>query len=251
MTKTKAITKNYFEVHNKIKTKFSDDTDDEEEFQFRNQLGFFKKTQQQTKLIIPIDQVIVEPSYYRAVVQAIMDTTEGDEIEFNINSPGGSIAGLQSLLSAIWSTEANTVARISGDCSSAASILAMNCESVFVSPCATMLAHGPSYSTGYSKNADIKNLVKHVDGFTEKLFRESYELFLTEEEIEKCLNGYQLYLDAEEIMQRLAKKYEILNQRILEQEQQEEVEVQQEVQEVKPKRKQKAKVQTEQDKQDQ
>lgn len=190
------------------------DDEDEESF-LPNQLSFFKQQQTASKLIIPIDQDIREPSYYRGVVQAILDTSEGDVIEFHINSPGGNLSGLQSLLSAIWGTEAETIARISGDCSSAASMLALHCSSVYVSPIATMLVHQVSYSTGHSKNADIKNLVDHISSYSEKLFRETYDLFLSEEEIAKCLDGYQLYLDSEEIMKRLEYKFEVLKEQAM------------------------------------
>jgi ATP-dependent protease ClpP protease subunit len=196
-----------------IKPKFEEYDDEEEQENqcfARKQLSFFKKQQVSTCLVIPIDQPIMEPSYYRNVVQAIQNTSANDVIEFHIVSPGGSLSGLQTLLSAIWSTDAETVAHINGECSSAASMLAMHCSNLYVSPMATMLIHGVSYSTGYSKNPDIKNLVDHITDYSESLFRDTYKHFLTEEETVKCLNGFQLYLNAEEIGKRLEHKFEML-----------------------------------------
>lgn len=172
------------------------------------QLGYFRKVQTAQCIQIAIDEEIKEASYYRQVAQAIRDTSEGDIIEFDICSPGGRLEGLQVLLSAIYSTEADTIAKINGDCSSAASMLALHCDGVVVSPFATMLVHNVSYSTGHSKNADIKNLVEHISEYSEKLFRETYQYFLTEDEIVRCLDGYQLYLNADEISERLKIKFE-------------------------------------------
>jgi ATP-dependent protease ClpP protease subunit len=205
---------------NKLKNlQYSSEEDEDQIFKnIPSQLGYFRKTQTAQCIQVSIDEEIKEASYYRQVAQAIRDTSEGDIIEFDICSPGGRLDGLQVLLSAIYSTPAETIAKINGDCSSAASMLALHCDGVVVSPFATMLVHNVSYATGYSKNADIKNMVEHISEYSEKLFRDTYEYFLTEEEIVKCLDGLQLYLNADEISERLRIKFQKM------QEEQEELE---------------------------
>jgi ATP-dependent protease ClpP protease subunit len=192
------------------KHKNDEDEDDDDEYFSNRQLAFFKRTQEITNLSIPIDEGVREPKYYRQAVQAISNTSEGDIVEFEINSGGGRLDGLLAILTAMQKTDALTVANINGECHSAASMLALNCDNVYVSPYATMLCHHVSYGTA-GKASDIKLHVNHIQSVCEKLFRQTYHLFLTEDEIESCLEGYQLWLDSDEINRRLEQKYSVIN----------------------------------------
>lgn len=178
-----------------------------------NQLGYFRKTRTNQCLDIFIDGPFREPQYYRQVCQAIQNTGEGDLIRFHINSDGGRLDSLQSILSSIWNTDATTEAHLEGACHSAASLLAMNCDSVYVSPVSEMLCHHVRYGTA-GKAADIRGYVEHVSKMTEKLFRESYRNFLSDEEIDKCIAGYEMWLDSEEIMKRMKVKYDKLTEEL-------------------------------------
>jgi len=195
-----------------LKTKTnSDDEDDDDLFSFRksNQLGYFTQQKVSTNIVVPIDESIKGAEYYRQVTNAIANTSADDNIQFEINSPGGNLSGLLALLTAMAKTEATSIAHINAECHSAASMLALNCDSIYVSPYASMLVHFVTFGT-YGKATDIKSHVNHVHSTTEQLFRETYELFLSEEEIEKCINGFELWLDYDEISKRLEYKYETL-----------------------------------------
>ena len=172
-------------------------------------LPYFKKTQSCDLIEVSIDEEIKGPEYYRLISQAIRDSSEHDLIRFYINSPGGRLDGLMTVITSMWKTDATIEAHIDGFCDSSASMLAMHCDNVFVSPLASMLVHNASFGIG-GKSPDIKAHVDHFTNFFDKFFRETYEHFLTPDEIEKCLNGYQLYLDAENIAIRLEAKYKKL-----------------------------------------
>jgi ATP-dependent protease ClpP protease subunit len=175
----------------------------------QKQLGYFSRTQQSVCITIPIDEPIYDASYYRQCIQAITNTSEDDVIEYDINSSGGDKSGLVSLLTAMQRTNAETVANINGDCHSAASMLAMHCNSVNISPFASMMVHFVSYGV-YGKATDIKSQVIHTHETNEQFFRDTYRLFLTEEEIEKCINGFEIWMDAKEISDRMKLKYDAL-----------------------------------------
>jgi hypothetical protein len=74
-----------------------------------------------------------------------------------------------------------------------------------------MLCHYVTYGTS-GKAYDVKQHTQHISKVTEKLFRDTYELFLTEDEIEKCLEGFELWLDADSINARLKYKYDLINE---------------------------------------
>lgn len=199
-------------LYTTFKDKANEDDEDDDKLFAPKQLGYFTQTQTSTCIVIPIDEPVKDTSYYRQVVQAISSTGEGDQIQFEIHSPGGHLSGLIALLTAMCKTDATKVAHINGDAHSAASMLALNCDSIYVSPYASMLVHFVSFGSS-GKATDIKSHVNHVHNTSEMLFRETYELFLTEEEIERCIGGFELWLDYEEITRRLEYKYSVLQAR--------------------------------------
>jgi ATP-dependent protease ClpP protease subunit len=174
------------------------------------QLGYFTQQKVSTCIVVPIDENVRDADYYRQVVQAISNTDEDDVIQFEINSNGGSLEGLIALLTAMSKTQALKLANINGFCHSAASMLALNCDSIFVSPYASSLIHFVSYGSS-GKSADIRSHVNHVHTTSEALFRETYALFLTEEEMQACIDGKELWVGSDEISRRLEHKYSILN----------------------------------------
>ncbi len=177
-----------------------------------DELGYFVKVIPTTIITIPIDEPIRESRYYRQVVSGISELNESDEIHFKISSPGGQLVGLETLLSAIRQSPATSVAFIEADCHSAASLLALNCDAVSVSDFGNMLVHFVSFGTVGPSNHVIKH-AEHIRKTSEKLFRETYEYFLTEEEITKCVeDDYQLWLDAEQILQRFEHRIKMLQE---------------------------------------
>jgi ATP-dependent protease ClpP protease subunit len=173
--------------------------------------GYFLEQRALTRLVVPIDTEFRDPSYYRMVCDKIGELGEGDIVEFEINSPGGSLSGLVTLLHAIRTTEAETMAVVVGDAYSAASLLALACDSVTIGPYANFLCHSASFGTR-GKTADVRGHVNHTANYAENIFRDCYEHFLTEEEITDVLEGKELYLNYEQINERLERKYSILKE---------------------------------------
>lgn len=182
----------------------------EEEVQvpFNTHLEFYTEQISNIAMTVHIDEEIREPSYYRQVVQGIENLSEGDQLTFNIASPGGRLDGLEVVLSAIKNTDAIVIANIAGSCHSAASILALNCDMIYVSPHASMLVHFVSFGSVGASNHVLKQ-AEHTKKVSEKLFRDTYQYFLTEEEIERCIeDDFQLWLDADQITERLEVRQE-------------------------------------------
>lgn len=192
--------------------------DEETQLQINKQLEFYTEQVSSIAMTVHIDEEIREPSYYRQVVQGISNLSEGDQLTFNISSPGGRLDGLEVVLSAIDNTEAVTIANIAGQAHSAASILALRCNMIYVSPHASMLVHFVNFGAGGASNHVLKQ-AEHTKKVSEKLFRDTYYGFLTEEEINKCIeDDYQLWLDSEQVVERLQRRQEILEAEELEDE---------------------------------
>jgi ATP-dependent protease ClpP protease subunit len=172
-----------------------------------DQLGYFFETVNSTQYTVPIDESFMEASYYRGIVNMLAQANEQDIVIFRINSPGGQFSGLLSLLDAIETTQAMTIADITGQAASAASILALNCDQCVVGKYAEMLAHEVSYGVG-GKGSDNLSHVQHIKKISDKLIWDTYEGFLEDHEIESVLNGKELFLDSDEIIERLNKREE-------------------------------------------
>ena len=185
----------------KLKNKVESE-DDMEDAPKSLYLGYFVKGISITEYTFHINEPIQCPEYYTNVVNVLLGAGKHDTCKFIINSPGGLLVGLLSLLDAMAKTEATTVAVMSGECHSAASILALHCDYIEVGPYATSLCHNVRYGVS-GKSADIADHVNHMIAVSEKLVRETYSGFLTEQEILDLLKGKEFYMEADEIVERL------------------------------------------------
>jgi len=191
-----------------FKRKSTNEDLDQEEYSENDQLGFFANYQQIANYTVPIDGSFREPAFYRGVINMLMNASEQDTAAFIINSPGGSLAGLLSLLEGINMTKANTVALVVGSASSAASMFALHCNEVYVGDNATFLCHNISYGTG-GKGSDVLAHVQHTTSSASKLLRKTYKHFLSEIEITDMINGKEIYMESDEIVERLQQREEL------------------------------------------
>lgn len=170
-------------------------------------LGFYREELTANKFRFFIDQDIVEPSYYRELIQCCASATENDIIEIFINSGGGRLDSCMAIVSAIRSCEGLVVGIINGHAYSAAGMIALSCHQVVVTEFSQFMAHYASYGS-YGKGGDIK---KHVD-FSErtlnKILHDVYEGFYTAQEIDRIIEGHDDWLDSDQIIERLEKRSE-------------------------------------------
>lgn len=191
-----------------ISPKFkSEDDDDDEIKQSEMYLSFAKRTHVAHQISIHIDEPIKSAKYYRSVVQELGDLSENDEVIFRISSPGGDLNGLVALIEAIRNCDADILAVITGQAHSAASMLALSCPNVAITPSANMLVHFVSFGSG-GKAWDVVSHVHHTVDYSTTIFKEIYQGFLTEEEMQNIIEGKELWLQAPEIEERLIKRQE-------------------------------------------
>lgn len=168
-------------------------------------LGFSVKSRSANIFSVFIDEEIKEPSYYSKIFSMLMDASDHDIVDFFIASPGGRIDGLSVILEGIKMTDAHTRAVILSSAHSAASVLALHCDEVIVTDSAEMLVHSCRYGAG-GKSADVEAHVLHNKKTSERLIRNTYQGFLSPQELQEMLNGREIYLTAEDIRTRLKDK---------------------------------------------
>lgn len=192
------------------KTLGRNDSNDDFTMSMRSEpLGYTVKSQQLNNFSVHITGDIRDAEYYTKIFELCLDAGENDIINFFIASNGGDLDGLNVLLEGIRLTDAHVCAILIGPAHSAASILALNCHDIVVTNSATMLTH--NIRTGFGgKIADLEAFTNFSRKISNKLIKDTYEAFLNPTELQEVLHGKELWLDSEQIKERLQARMEFL-----------------------------------------
>lgn len=138
---------------------------------------------------------------YVDLFDCLMQASDSDVVGIHINSPGGDLDTALQIIDAIESTAATTVAFIEGQACSAASMIAMACDNVEISEYAYMMIHTFIQGIG-GKFSDIQSSTGFYTKWWKNTFAKIYKGFCTPAEIDEILKGEDLWLDAEECIER-------------------------------------------------
>ena len=163
-----------------------------------------------------IDEEIGAPSTFRNFFACLDSATENDVIEIHLNTVGGSLLTALQLRNMIACTNAHVIAVCHGSVISAGTLIALSCPEIVVMPNTTWMVHAAAYGAG-GKQGSTKEFVDFWDEQLWKVTKDVYSGFLTEDEIEDIiLNDRDMWMDAEEISERLQMKVEYDKQKFLE-----------------------------------
>ena len=149
-----------------------------------------------------LDTAIQSPQHYRDVIQVIHNLGKDDEMQIHLDTGGGRLDTTMRLIGAIKETEGNVVIIGAGLAASAGAIIFLQCPSVVVTPQMTMMCHAGSYGA-IGKEDEISTMVTFNQKYLDKMTQETYQGFLTPQEIEMLKIGKDYYFDSEEITERL------------------------------------------------
>lgn len=149
-----------------------------------------------------LDGDITEPSNYRELLALLFNAGEEDTINIFINSNGGHLDTALAVVEGLKATDAGVTAVLIGACHSAASIISMYCHHVAVLDNAYSMVHTASFGAAGS-TGNVKAHTEFTVQQVEKLLNETYEGFLTKEELVKVKQGVEMWFDAEEIRKRM------------------------------------------------
>ena len=150
------------------------------------------------------------------VIHILSTATPDDHITFNINSDGGNLYSLIALRNAIRATQANIHMNLLGMAASAGGALFLeSAHSYCVHDNSCLMIHNMICGTGYDDTHKVMTRAEHNKRLNDRFVRETYEDFLTEDEIQKVLDGKEIYLEDFEIRERLITRESIRNNRRL------------------------------------
>jgi ATP-dependent protease ClpP protease subunit len=89
-------------------------------------------------------------------------------------------------------------------------MVALACDGLICYPHGYMMIHTSS-GCSFGKQSDIKKEEEFYNPWLENFFNEIYKHFLTKKEIQEVLDGKDIWLHADEVVERFRKKVDIIN----------------------------------------
>jgi ATP-dependent protease ClpP protease subunit len=182
---------------------------DEEIGNFDNIIQIINVTSQ--IINVHIDGEILEPLYYREAFNVIRDASENDLINIYINSIGGDISTFIEFYNLISECNARVVAYLYMGYSCAA-MLALICPELVLTEFCSLLIHAPS-GEAIGKVGEIKSHGDFFKEWSEEIITSTYRGYLTDKEIEKVLEGKEIWHDRKEIEKRLLNRDKLLKRK--------------------------------------
>jgi ATP-dependent protease ClpP protease subunit len=152
---------------------------------------------------------IEEPNTYIDWFDTIRHAKENDTVKLYINSYGGDMfTGIQ-FMRVLAETEALVICSVEGACMSAATMIFLCADQFEVTPHSMFMFH--NYSGGaFGKGGEMYGQIQHERRWSETLLNEIYEGFLTAEEIKSLLDNKDIWMDVDEVIQRMEKRVKLL-----------------------------------------
>lgn len=151
-----------------------------------------------------LDESISEPEYYRNAVSLLRNEVgERDTVHVFISNGGGMVHTASLIIDAMDTCKGRIIGYLSGQCCSAATAIAMHCDEWVVGNNLHYMVHGISYGV-LGKATDIEAQQEFTKRWGEKLFRDTYTGFLTDDEMELTLKyGKEHWFDTDDVKERL------------------------------------------------
>lgn len=157
-----------------------------------------------------LDDDVEEPAVYRDLIQLLNHAAQQDEIHIHINTYGGRMDTTIAVIAAMGQTQAQTYTYISGHAYSAGSMIFLAGDIPVVHEFSDLMIHAPS-GGDFGKHSERVASMKHSDKHIKSIYHSYYHYFLTEEEIDDIIEGKDLYLGFDEIVERLEHRLEMIN----------------------------------------
>lgn len=145
----------------------------------------------------PIEDV----SQFIGPIEVLQAAGENDLVEIHLSTPGGDMNATDTFLQAMHECEGRVVVRASGGVHSCGSIILMHANEFTLSENFNTLIHNGSTGTGGDLNK-FTAAAKHSVEYMTKVLRQTYEGFLTPEELDAMIEGKDFWLNGEEFMRR-------------------------------------------------
>lgn len=160
------------------------------------------------KYTVNIDEEFTSTKQFDEIVAIIDDADELDTVVMNISTDGGALHAILPLLGSMNNARCHIHAHACSDVSSAGTLILLRADSISINEYCSIMCHQVQFGSGGPGN-NVANHVKHTMELSERLVKEIYKDFFTDDEIHKMLSGTDFYMDDVEFMVRCKKRNDI------------------------------------------
>jgi ATP-dependent protease ClpP protease subunit len=150
---------------------------------------------------VTIDEEFRDVVQFADLVEVLDNAQEGDVVQIRLSTVGGALHAIIPLINAMKNTEAFIHVHAESDVSSAGTMIAALAHNLYVNEYATFMYHNVQYSAG-GHGGNVEAQVSHITASSKKIIRDLYAGLLTPNEIARLEDGLELYMDADEVMDR-------------------------------------------------
>lgn len=152
-----------------------------------------------------ITDEIMEPRVYNELCHLLRKAEDYETFNFYLTTPGGDLDSACIILDAMRQSKATIKGLLSGNVSSAGTMITMGCDDIEVANHTSLMIH---YYTAavQGKGNEIKQRQKFMEELLENLMYDVYEGFLTKEEIKSAIEGTDFWFNPEQIKERWASR---------------------------------------------
>lgn len=145
--------------------------------------------------------------HYADLLDMLTSATPLDTITIYINSNGGHLTTAINIMEAMQQCKATTIANVSGDCQSAATLIMLGARHYVISEYTSFMFH--NFSGGvFGKGGEMYDQVVHMKSTYDALFRQVYEPVLSETELDDMLKGIDMWMTGTDVITRLNERSE-------------------------------------------
>lgn len=137
-----------------------------------------------------------------------LEHTKAKQVRLCINNGGGMLDTMKSILASMDKCQAEIVGVLSGTVASAATMIALHCDKLEIAEYTDWLTHYYSGGTG-GKGNEIKAKHDYESIEIPKMFRQIHKGFLTPAEITRVIDGKDIWLNKEQVLERFTKMKEV------------------------------------------
>lgn len=138
---------------------------------------------------------------------AIRHASDTDVVKIYINSFGGDLFTAIQFMRVLADTSATVICSVEGACMSAATMIFLCGHSYEVTPHSIFMFHNYSGGVG-GKGGEMIDQLQHERRWSERLMKEIYKDFMSNEEIKAMLDNKDIWMDGEEVVKRIHLKIE-------------------------------------------
>jgi len=151
---------------------------------------------------------IEDPEQYVEWFDSIRNCGSSDVIRLHFNSMGGDLFTAIQFMRVLRECQGLVLGSIEGACMSAATLIFLACDTFEVSAHTSFMIHNYSGGT-FGKGGEMMDQLTFESKWSENLFRDAYTDFLSAQEIKDVLKGQDLWLSADQVVERLNARQEL------------------------------------------